>query len=425
MSNNKMVLAIVAASFVGQEGVFPLCSADKFDASNFEGSAADVIDVSKDRVYPSIEEIGKLSKKQVVSKLNEFYGDDYDDSATLDVQKAALKVLAIAIDGDDEKAPMPGIKYHAEILGLTGKPAQLASDVIEGIKEYCGGEKAEEEGSEEDAEEGSVPTADDIKGMKKAELKEMIEEYSIDIDPSDYPKVADLRKALIDMLEDGEEEEGEDSEEGNEEEGESEEDGDVELSMDSIENATVKGLIAEESRLEVAGAAISEMDEDDAQQCQEGFEAYVEALKAASENEEIDEEFREGYGEMLSFFGDEDVDVAVRIGAFLAMQVVDEEIVEAGTPYMLDETPMMDGLVLVPLTDDTGDKVVVVDDNEITVPEEYGDDDEVVIYTAPHQTNLVAFDGENFLECSPAPVKKKTKSKGGFGKKKAGFGKKK
>ena len=67
-----------------------------------------------------------------------------------------------------------------------------------------GGGEDEEEIEDEDEDEIDES---DIRKMKKAELLELIEEEDLDIDVSDFKKIADLREAVVEALF---EEEGED-----------------------------------------------------------------------------------------------------------------------------------------------------------------------------------------------------------------------
>lgn len=74
-------------------------------------------------------------------------------------------------------------------------------------------------GVEEDEITGGADdtiTADDVRQMKKPDLLKLIEEYGLDIEPEDYPKVGDLRTAIISLMEDDGtgEEGGEDGGEG-------------------------------------------------------------------------------------------------------------------------------------------------------------------------------------------------------------------
>ena len=64
-------------------------------------------------------------------------------------------------------------------------------------------------------------TADDIRQMKKADIIQLIEDNEIPIDPAEYPKVSELRNAVIALMESDDDEDGdEDGEEAGGDDGE-------------------------------------------------------------------------------------------------------------------------------------------------------------------------------------------------------------
>lgn len=72
------------------------------------------------------------------------------------------------------------------------------------------------EGGGEGGEEAGTITADDVRQMKKADLVQLITDYGLEIDPEDYPKVGDLRTAIIALMEEGGDEGGDGGEAGEE-----------------------------------------------------------------------------------------------------------------------------------------------------------------------------------------------------------------
>ena len=73
-------------------------------------------------------------------------------------------------------------------------------------------EEVEEAEEAEAADEEGI-TAEDIMAMKKGDLLALIEDNELPIDPAKYPKVGDLRKALIQYLEEEYDAENEDADE--------------------------------------------------------------------------------------------------------------------------------------------------------------------------------------------------------------------
>lgn len=80
----------------------------------------------------------------------------------------------------------------------------------EQAKELVPGQNAEQDAPEEDSEVDTIEdaeaadegvTVEDIMGMKKNELLALIADNEVPIDPAKYPKVGDLKKALIQYLE--------------------------------------------------------------------------------------------------------------------------------------------------------------------------------------------------------------------------------
>ena len=68
-------------------------------------------------------------------------------------------------------------------------------DLKEAVFEEVGVEEDEDEAEEEETEEEQI-SWDDIDAMKKKELKEYIEDNELEVDPDDYKKIADLKKAV-------------------------------------------------------------------------------------------------------------------------------------------------------------------------------------------------------------------------------------
>lgn len=113
------------------------------------------------------------------------------------------------------------VKSVADVMNVNKEFCEDVLKEIAAISEYINiqPEEGEEQGAEpeevEEAEEAEAAeeegiTADDIMVMKKSDIISLIEDNEIPINPADYPKVADLRKALIQYLEEEyEEDEGE------------------------------------------------------------------------------------------------------------------------------------------------------------------------------------------------------------------------
>lgn len=140
------------------------------------------------------------------------------------------------------------VKSIAEVMKTNKEFCESVIQEISAISEYINipsegeeAEEAEEDKSEEaEAAEEEGITAEDIMGMKKSEIVALIEDNDLPINPADYPKVADLRKALIQYLEEefdadnGPTEDSADEEGGNEGETEGQDD-DIEADGDDIE----------------------------------------------------------------------------------------------------------------------------------------------------------------------------------------------
>ena len=80
----------------------------------------------------------------------------------------------------------------------------------EQAKELVPGQNTEQDAPEEDSEVDTIEdaeaadegvTVEDIMGMKKNELLALIADNEVPIDPAKYPKVGDLKKAIIQYLE--------------------------------------------------------------------------------------------------------------------------------------------------------------------------------------------------------------------------------
>ena len=143
------------------------------------------------------------------------------------------------------------VKSIAEVMKTNKEFCESVIQEISAISEYINipaedgeAEEAEEDKSEEteeaEAAEEEGITADDIMGMKKSEIIALIEDNDLPINPADYPKVADLRKALIQYLEEefdadnGPTEDSADEDDGDEGEVEGPDD-DIEADGDDIE----------------------------------------------------------------------------------------------------------------------------------------------------------------------------------------------
>lgn len=124
---------------------------------------------------------------------NELLEDDEDadedadadaDNTDEDIEVGSLVVATI----DDED-------YNGEVIKLT-KDGQATVKFDDGDTDTFDVDDLE---FQEGAEEGGA-TEDDINGMKKSELIELIEEEDIDLDADDYEKIADLKEAIIEEL---------------------------------------------------------------------------------------------------------------------------------------------------------------------------------------------------------------------------------
>lgn len=142
------------------------------------------------------------------------------------------------------------VKSIAEVMKTNKEFCESVIQEISAISEYINipsegeGEEAEEveedKSEEAEAAEEEGITADDIMGMKKSEIVALIEDNDLPINPADYPKVADLRKALIQYLEEefdednGPTEDSADEENGSDGEAEGQDD-DIEADGDDTE----------------------------------------------------------------------------------------------------------------------------------------------------------------------------------------------
>lgn len=129
------------------------------------------------------------------------------------------------------------VKSVADVMNVNKEFCEDVLKEIAAISEYINiqPEEGEEQGAEpeevEEAEEAEAAeeegiTADDIMVMKKSDIISLIEDNEIPINPADYPKVADLRKALIQYLEEEyEEDEGDEGEAPSDTEADFEDDG--------------------------------------------------------------------------------------------------------------------------------------------------------------------------------------------------------
>ena len=126
---------------------------------------------------------------------------------TIDKLGAGLKkVLGLL---EELKAEQADIKESIAALAEGLEPLQE--------EEVC----ADEEYGEETGEGDEEITADDIRQMKKADIIQLIEDNEIPIDPAEYPKVSELRNAVIALMESDDDEDGdEDGEEAGGDDGE-------------------------------------------------------------------------------------------------------------------------------------------------------------------------------------------------------------
>lgn len=117
-------------------------------------------------------------------------------------------------------------------------------------------EEIEEAEEAESADEEGI-TAEDIMAMKKSELIALIDDNELPIDPAKYPKVGDLRKALIQYLE---EEYDAENDEGDED---SADDGDASDFEEVGEGEDISGEDDEPDEDGAEGSAEADDDEDD------------------------------------------------------------------------------------------------------------------------------------------------------------------
>lgn len=115
-----------------------------------------------------------------------------------------------------------------KVLGLLEELKAEQAEIKESIAALAEGlESLQEEDvpgacADEEAGEGDEEiTADDIRQMKKADIIQLIEDNEIPIDPAEYPKVSELRNAVIALMESDDDEDGdEDGEEAGGDDGE-------------------------------------------------------------------------------------------------------------------------------------------------------------------------------------------------------------
>jgi seryl-tRNA synthetase len=105
-------------------------------------------------------------------------------------------------------------ELKAEQAEIKESIAALAEGLESLQEEDVPGACADEEDGEEAGEGDEEITADDIRQMKKADIIQLIEDNEIPIDPAEYPKVSELRNAVIALMESDDDEDGdEDGEE--------------------------------------------------------------------------------------------------------------------------------------------------------------------------------------------------------------------
>lgn len=111
-------------------------------------------------------------------------------------------------------------ELKAEQAEIKESIAALAEG-LESLQEEDAPEVCDEEDGEEAGEGDEEITADDIRQMKKADIIQLIEDNEIPIDPAEYPKVSELRNAVIALMESDDDEDGdEDGEEAGGDDGE-------------------------------------------------------------------------------------------------------------------------------------------------------------------------------------------------------------
>lgn len=175
--------------------------------------------------------------KDIASKLNTIA--ELEDEEQFDSKmdpKELREELEAAVAGKGTDDGLPEIEITVEddltdhewaILAELGCPAALGES-----EEEEGQEDGDDDGDDDGEEEEEVPAYDDIMGMKKKQLKEVINEHELDVNPDNYKRneeINDFRQAVAEALGVAEEEEGEEGEpeeeleEGEEEEGEAEE----------------------------------------------------------------------------------------------------------------------------------------------------------------------------------------------------------
>ena len=169
----------------------------------------------------------KADLKKVATELNKVLELDEEDQIDVSMNPKELeKELRKCVSGSDEAE----LDIYADdefsdevwnLLAELGNEAAIAKVSGEEEEEQEDEEEKTEDEEDEEEEESGEYSEEEIFSMKKSDLTDLIEEEGLDIDPSEYKKLGDLKKVVWDALQ--EEEEGEEEEEEGEEEEEEEE----------------------------------------------------------------------------------------------------------------------------------------------------------------------------------------------------------
>lgn len=140
--------------------------------------------------------------------------------------KEAIEIgRTISITEDDDA--------NEKIGELIGELDGIAEEYIGQFAATGGYEESEEKESEDGDEEESGDDEideDAIRAMGKVELKKFIKDNDLEVDPSEYKKLDDLKDAVIEALSEGGEEEEADNESEGDEEG------------DEVDEETIRGM---------------------------------------------------------------------------------------------------------------------------------------------------------------------------------------
>jgi hypothetical protein len=132
--------------------------------------------------------------------------DGLDNSVSMSFVKAILQSFGISIPKNFQKLPEVledffENDYNDRPVNATIRHQDEYTNV------YFNGFADEDADENEDENEDSdtdkdIPSAKEVKKMKKKELKNLIEEFELDIDEDDYDDLSELREAVIEELED-------------------------------------------------------------------------------------------------------------------------------------------------------------------------------------------------------------------------------